>query len=75
MFVERQFGAKQSTDVLDVGPGFFTTMQIPILLGREMDERDASGARHVVINDSLYQAVEEAAAIVESHRSAGSASR
>jgi guanylate kinase len=36
----------------------------------EADEGRAL-ANHVIINDDLYQAVEEAAAIVESHRSAG----
>src|SRR5207249_1617497 len=37
---------------LAVGPGFLTTMQIPILAGRDMEERDHSGSQPVaVINE------------------------
>jgi len=37
---------------LSVGPGFFTTMQIPILFGREVDERDVRrGASVAVVNE------------------------
>ena len=37
---------------LAVGPGFLTTMQIPILAGRDIEERDHSGSQPVaVIND------------------------
>jgi predicted permease len=35
--------------VLAAGPRFFTTMQIPILAGREIDERDQTGSRAVVV--------------------------
>ena len=31
------------------GPRFFTTMQIPILAGREIDERDQTGSRPVAV--------------------------
>jgi macrolide transport system ATP-binding/permease protein len=38
--------------VLNVGPGFFSTMQIPIVLGREIDRRDVSGnAPKAVVNE------------------------
>jgi macrolide transport system ATP-binding/permease protein len=33
-------GQAKTVNVLGVGPGFFSTMEIPILLGREIDERD-----------------------------------
>ena len=40
--------------VLTVGGNFFTTMQIPILRGREIDERDLSGSTRVaVVNESF----------------------
>jgi macrolide transport system ATP-binding/permease protein len=35
--------------VLAAGPRFFTTMQIPILAGREIDERDQAGSRAVAV--------------------------
>jgi predicted permease len=35
--------------VLTVGPGFFTTMQIPLLRGREIDERDRRGAPYAAV--------------------------
>jgi predicted permease len=37
---------------LSVGPGFFTTMQIPMVSGREVDERDVRrGAAVAVVNE------------------------
>lgn len=37
-----------------VGPGYFSTLGIPILLGREIDDRDtASGAKVCVINEAF----------------------
>ena len=42
------------TDVLNVGSGFFTTMQIPILLGREIDDRDISSTRNVAVVNQLF---------------------
>ncbi|MBZ5621364.1 MAG: ABC transporter permease [Acidobacteriia bacterium] len=45
-----------TTRMLTVGPGFFTTMQIPILAGREIEERDRLGAPQVaVINERFAQ--------------------
>ncbi len=38
-----------TTRLLYVGPGFFSTMQIPILLGREIAERDQAGSQAVAI--------------------------
>ena len=40
-----QAAPNANTDVLNVGPHFFSTMQIPILLGHEIGEREAAGAR------------------------------
>jgi macrolide transport system ATP-binding/permease protein len=44
------------THTLNVGPGFFTTMQIPMLLGREINEHDRSGAPLVaVVNETFVK--------------------
>jgi predicted permease len=40
--------------VLVVGPSFFKTMQIPILAGRETDERDRPGSRPVAVISEQY---------------------
>jgi predicted permease len=46
-----------SNSVLTVGPSFFSTMQIPILLGREIDERDQPGSPAVaVVNEAFAKA-------------------
>jgi predicted permease len=43
---------KDSSHILTVGSAFFTTMQIPIFLGREIDERDQPNSPLVaVVND------------------------
>src|SRR6185437_977978 len=48
-------GVEPKTDkVLAVGPNFFTTMQIPILLGREIDERDKRGAPMTAIVNQAF---------------------
>src|SRR5262249_48926459 len=51
-----KIGADEVEDarVLAAGPHFLTTMQIPILAGREIDDRDQPGSRPVaVISDRL----------------------
>jgi len=40
--------------VLPVGPSFFTTMQIPMLLGREIEERDQPGSPVVAVVNELF---------------------
>ena len=37
------------TRLLYVGPGFFTTLQIPMLLGREIEDRDQPGSPEVAV--------------------------
>jgi predicted permease len=39
----------EGTRVLVAGPRFLTTMQIPILLGREIDDRDQAGSTPVAV--------------------------
>ena len=42
----------RGSSFLSVGPGFLSTMQIPVLLGREIDERDVrQGAAVAVVNE------------------------
>jgi predicted permease len=40
---------KDSSRILTIGPAFFTTMQIPVLLGREITERDRPGVPMVAV--------------------------
>jgi len=40
---------KRSSSVLTVGPGFFATMQIPIVMGRDVTDRDRPGAPMVAV--------------------------
>jgi predicted permease len=42
------------TRVLATGPGFFTTMQIPLLAGREFDERDRLGSPPVAVVNQAW---------------------
>ena len=44
----------QGTRVLWTGPRFFTTMQIPILRGREIAETDRPGTRPVAVISDLF---------------------
>jgi macrolide transport system ATP-binding/permease protein len=39
------------TSVVSIGPAFFSTMQIPILLGREIARRDGSSDHVAVVNE------------------------
>jgi len=47
-------GSDRRTSMLNVGSEFFNTMQIPILLGREIDERDISGRRRVAVVNEVF---------------------
>ena len=45
---------EEGTSVLKIGPSFFTAMQIPILLGREIEERDSAGSRRVAVVNEIF---------------------
>jgi predicted permease len=46
--------AAKSSYILGVGPGFLATMQIPLLQGRDIDDRDRPGSPLVaVVNDAF----------------------
>jgi macrolide transport system ATP-binding/permease protein len=48
--------APEGTSIMSIGAGFFATMQIPLLLGREIDERDRPGALLVaVVNEAFIK--------------------
>lgn len=51
------FGSALGTHVLTVGPAFFTTMQIPLLAGREFDERDRADSPPVAIVNEAWARV------------------
>jgi len=44
----------EGTRILNTGPSFFTTMQIPILWGREIDQRDRRGSPAVAVVNELF---------------------
>jgi len=46
--------AAQGHRILQTGPGFFTTMQIPILRGREIEDRDRRGSAAVAVVSDLF---------------------
>ena len=49
-------GAFELSSIMTIGPGFFTTMQIPLLLGRDIDERDRPGSPIVaVVNEAFVK--------------------
>jgi macrolide transport system ATP-binding/permease protein len=43
-----------TTHILMTGTGFFTTMQIPVLRGRAIDERDRPGSQAVAVVNEAY---------------------
>ena len=45
------------TRILGTGPAFFTTMQIPMLVGRELDERDQPGSPSVTVVNDVFAKV------------------
>jgi len=47
-------GKRTSTSTVQVGPLFFETMQIPILLGRPIDERDREGAQATAVVNEVF---------------------
>jgi predicted permease len=47
----------RGTRFLNVGPGFFTTMEIPMLLGREIDRRDRAHTASVVVVNERFATV------------------
>ena len=47
----------RGTRFLNVGPGFFTAMQIPMLLGREIDQRDRADTAGVVVVNERFATV------------------
>jgi predicted permease len=42
------------TRLMQTGPGFFSAMQIPMLQGREIDERDRAGTPQVAVISDLF---------------------
>jgi predicted permease len=46
--------AAQGHRILQAGPSFFTTMQIPILRGREIEDRDRQGSAPVAVVSDLF---------------------
>jgi predicted permease len=46
------------TWILNTGPDFFSTMQIPLLLGREIDDRDQPGSPGVVVVNERFAAIQ-----------------
>ena len=47
-------GAFEDSSILTIGAGFFTTMQIPLLLGRDIDERDRPGSPIVAVVNEAF---------------------
>jgi macrolide transport system ATP-binding/permease protein len=47
-------GTVRNSRILCIGTGFFMTMQIPILLGRDIEERDQPGAPLVAVVNEVF---------------------
>jgi predicted permease len=47
-------GARTESSFMTVGPGFFSTMGIRLVLGREIDERDASNSGKVAVVNEVF---------------------
>ncbi len=47
-------GEFEDSSILTIGAGFFTTMQIPLLLGRDIDERDRPGSPIVAVVNEAF---------------------
>jgi predicted permease len=47
-------GERQDSSILTVGTDFFTTMQIPILMGRDIDERDRHASPMVAVVNEAF---------------------
>jgi macrolide transport system ATP-binding/permease protein len=47
----------EETRLMTVGPGFFTTMQIPLLAGRDIEERDRPGSPQVAVISQQFAKV------------------
>jgi predicted permease len=43
-----------NTAILTTGDGYLTTMQIPLVLGRDYDRRDIAGGAHVAVVNELF---------------------
>jgi macrolide transport system ATP-binding/permease protein len=50
-------GPSESSHVLSVGPDFFTTLQVPLLRGRAIDERDRPGVPYVAVVNQEFARV------------------
>src|SRR5205823_6224010 len=46
--------AAEDSSILTIGAGFFATMQIPLLLGREIDECDRHGSPMVAVVNEAF---------------------
>jgi hypothetical protein len=46
--------SRTESSFMSVGPGFFTTMGIPLVLGREIDERDAANSAKVAVINEVF---------------------
>jgi predicted permease len=47
-------GEEPNTSLVQIGPEFFATMQIPILLGRPIDARDREGAHATAVVNEVF---------------------